>query len=205
MKGNSCITSAIRESGLYDSYPILSKDGNAKVDLLTNHVKTIVKEKNEAKLHARLLQKELDQLNLENQLLEHKTSLELCKLKEDFEANLQKAKIPEAKAVDAEKLLLEAQKEKLSLTLACTELQEDLRISKNRYEKEISDITEATNTKIKRMRDSFEAEKNDMRLRYDRLQQQKIDLQGEIGHLLRDKRATQSEYYSRAGKDYLST
>ena len=88
------------------------------------------------------------------------------------------------------------QKENLVLTLRNTELEEDLRISKNRYESEVADIMETAAAKIKRMRETFEADRCEFRIKVDKLQQQKVDLQSEIGQLLRDKRTTQSEFYS---------
>ena len=91
----------------------------------------------------------------------------------------------------------DAQKENLKLTLACTELQEDLRIAKSRHDSELADVMEISATKLKRMRDTFDADRIDLRTKIDKIQQQKVDLQGEIGQLLRDKRTAQSEFYSR--------
>lgn len=47
------------------------------------------------------------------------------------------------------------------------------------------------------MREQFEADRCDLRISLDKAQRHKIDLQAEVGQLLRDRRVQASEFFQR--------
>ncbi|KAJ3276860.1 hypothetical protein HDV01_002915 [Terramyces sp. JEL0728] len=59
------------------------------------------------------------------------------------------------------------------------------------------ELLNRTNLQIKDIRENYEADKYDMRIANDKLQEKNIELQAEIGQLIRDRRAVTNSYYQR--------
>ncbi|KAJ3316060.1 Protein O-linked-mannose beta-1,4-N-acetylglucosaminyltransferase 2 [Boothiomyces sp. JEL0838] len=109
-----------------------------------------------------------DQLRCIERLLEEK-KLESSNLKE------------EKRQLCADKLRLENDKKRL---IDETELKQ-------------FELLNRTNLQIKEIRENYESDKYDLRIAYDKLQEKNIELQAEIGQLIRDRRAATNSYYQR--------
>jgi hypothetical protein len=82
----------------------------------------------------------------------------------------------------------ENQKELLRLTLRCTRLEDEIRQSRITHDEENTEVRSKALSQLTALRSQFESDRLELKQAIDKLQKEKIDLQSEIGQLLRDRR-----------------
>ncbi len=81
--------------------------------------------------------------------------------------------------------------------MKCTRLEEEKKILTLKYEEETTEVTSKSVNQLKTLREQFESDRLDLRMTIDKLQKEKVDLQAEIGQLLRDRRTFVTELYQK--------
>lgn len=87
------------------------------------------------------------------------------------------------------------QRENIQLSKKVADLESDNRMMITKYEDESIDVRSRALSQLKETREQFEKDRIEAKMTIDKLTREKVDLQTEIGSLLRDRRSFTLEMY----------
>lgn len=161
--------------------------------ILESHVKRLKRELQQVENELSKKAQEADHFSKDNISLAQKLVCEVEKKKAELDAASNKV---ETLTKDMEQIKHE--RDSALITAQSTSRENGMLNAKvkellMKKDSEVSEVLASTNAKLKSLRTNFEQDKNNLQYQVETLQKEKIELQCEIGHLLRSKRSTEFE------------
>jgi hypothetical protein len=86
-------------------------------------------------------------------------------------------------------------KENIELSIKLSKAVEELRTQRLALEEDGIELRNRSNAHLKVLREQFEKDRLEFKISLDKLQKEKLDLQAEVGQLLRDRRTFTLDQY----------
>ena len=165
--------------------------------ILSTKIQLVLHSYEELKKKLKQMQDEFDHLSKDNSSMVKRFLLEMERKKVEIELSktgLREA-VNSAERAKAERMQYQLEIEKVSKQTLYNE--DHLRRLIRDRDEQIAEIIQKSNSQLKALREQYTSDKSRFSVEIDELKKSKIELQVEIGHLLRDKRRVEFELESR--------